>query len=90
MATKQNGTDKLKRNNIGIKMLTVLKSIIGSLFMAYIKKNAAHLVVDLIIETADKGASYTSTNWDDNEVKKLRENRAHYEDIIKGKIEHLI
>lgn len=70
-------------------MLTIIKSILGSLAMAYLKRNAAHLLVDVIIEAAEKGASLTKTDWDDKEAAKLRANRADYEAIIQGKIEHL-
>lgn len=70
-------------------MLTVIKAILSSLAMSYLKRNAAHLVVDIFIEAADKGASYTKTDWDDKEVAKLKASRDHYADIIKGQIEHL-
>ena len=70
-------------------MLTVIKAILSSLAMSYLKRNAAHLLVDVMLEAADKGASLTKTDWDDKEAAKLRANREHYESIIKGQIEHL-
>jgi hypothetical protein len=71
-------------------MLTVLKSIIGSLFMSYLKKNAAHLIVEALIEVSERGAKLTGTKWDDNRVAEMKRDQPHYEDILRNKIDHLI
>ena len=71
-------------------MMTILKGILGRLLMAYLRKNAAHLIVDVFLKGLEKGAGLTKTNWDNEEVARLKENRAHYEAILKGEIDHLI
>lgn len=71
-------------------MLTVIKSILGSILMSYLKKNAAHLIVEAFIEVSERGAKLTGTEWDDNRVAELKRDQSHYEDILRNKIDHLL
>lgn len=60
----------------------IIKKVLGTLAMYYLKKHAAALAVDLFIEGADKLAKMSETQFDDKEVEKLRADRAELIKII--------
>ena len=71
-------------------MLLAIKAILSSLFMSYIKKNAAHLIVEAIIDVSEKGASLTDTKWDDKRVAEMKRDQKHYEEILRNGIGLLV
>jgi len=62
----------------------IIKKVLGTLAMYYLKKHAAELAVDAFIAGADKLAKLSETQFDDKEVEKLRADRAELIKIING------
>ncbi len=67
-------------------MLAILKSILGSIALSFLKKRAPEMLVDAFTEIAEKGASLTETKWDDKRVAEFKEDRADHIKIIRGLI----
>lgn len=50
----------------------------------FIKKMLLNLVLDLVQENLEKGASKTECKWDDNLALEFKKNRTEIELLIKG------
>ena len=67
-----------------MSLLMIVKKVVGSVFMYYIKKNAPELFFDVSLEVCGRLAAMTETTMDDDAVDKIRKDKEQYIKIIKS------